>query len=72
MTGPLVVEGGARVGDLTLDVELAVPAGRTVALVGPNGAGKTTLVRLVCGLMELEAGSVRLGDRVLADADAGV
>jgi molybdate transport system ATP-binding protein len=65
----LVVEGGAQVGDLTVDVALEVPAGRTVALVGPNGAGKTTLVRLVCGLLELEAGSVRLGDRVLADPE---
>jgi molybdate transport system ATP-binding protein len=71
VTGALVVEGGARVGDLTVDLALEVPAGRTVALVGPNGAGKTTLVRLVAGLLALEAGSIRLGDRVLADAGTG-
>ena len=35
----------------TLDADLSIEAGRTVAVVGPNGAGKTTLLNawLACG-----------------------
>jgi molybdate transport system ATP-binding protein len=55
-----------------VDVALEVPEGRTLAVVGPNGAGKTTVVRLLCGLLGLEAGTVRLGDRILADSHRAV
>jgi ABC-type multidrug transport system fused ATPase/permease subunit len=40
------------------DVDLDVPAGRTVALVGPTGSGKTTLVALVPRLYDVERGQV--------------
>jgi ABC-2 type transport system ATP-binding protein len=30
-------------------------------LLGPNGAGKTTLMRAICGLLPLNAGTVRVG-----------
>ena len=55
-----------------LDLELAIPEGRTVALLGPNGAGKTTAVSAIAGLLPVERGHIRLGDRVLDDADAAV
>jgi ABC-type sugar transport system ATPase subunit len=44
---------------------LALPGGRTTAIVGPNGAGKTALLRVVAGLERPSAGRVQLGDRVL-------
>jgi len=56
-----------RLGTLSLDVELSVPAGRTVAVVGPNGAGKSTLLRALAGLQPLDSGRVALGGRVLED-----
>ncbi len=42
------------------DVDLTVPAGRTVAIVGRTGAGKTALVQLFPRLFDVEAGSVLL------------
>ena len=51
-------------GPFTLDLAVAVPAGRTVALLGPNGAGKSTAVAALAGLIPAE-GHVRLGDRDL-------
>ena len=40
------------------EVDLAVEAGRTVALVGPSGSGKTSLVALVARLYDPSDGSV--------------
>jgi ABC-2 type transport system ATP-binding protein len=40
---------------LTLDVQ----RGEMFGLIGPDGAGKTTAIRLMCGLLHADAGSVR-------------
>jgi ABC-2 type transport system ATP-binding protein len=42
------------------DVSLSVGPGETVGIVGRNGAGKTTLLRIAAGLLEPEAGTVRI------------
>jgi len=42
------------------DVDLVVPAGKTVALLGANGAGKTTLLKTAAGLMRASSGSILL------------
>ncbi|WP_030232206.1 ABC transporter ATP-binding protein [Streptomyces sp. NRRL S-350] len=42
---------------------LRLPAGRIAALVGPNGAGKSTLLHLAVGLLEPDAGQVRVFGR---------
>lgn len=42
------------------DCDLALPAGRVIALVGPNGAGKMTLLQLAAGLIRPTSGSVAL------------
>jgi ABC-type sulfate/molybdate transport systems ATPase subunit len=60
-----------RVGALDLDVELSGGA-TPVAVIGPNGAGKTTLLRTVAGAHRPAAGSIRLGARVLFDAESGI
>jgi molybdate transport system ATP-binding protein len=57
----------------SFELELALEVGReTFALVGPSGAGKTTVLRVIAGLARPRAGHVRLGERVLFDADRGV
>lgn len=35
-------------------------AGEPITLLGPNGAGKTTLMRVICGYLAPDAGSVRI------------
>ena len=41
-------------------VDLRIEAGTTMGLIGPNGGGKTTLIRLLLGLLEPTAGSIRI------------
>lgn len=52
--------GNRRVVD---GVEFEVEAGEIVGLLGPNGAGKTTSFRMTCGMVDPDAGSVRLGGK---------
>jgi len=40
------------------DVSLALPAGRTLAVVGESGAGKSTLIAAVLGLVALRSGRI--------------
>ena len=49
--------GSPRAGVLC-DIDLDVPAGRTIALVGATGSGKTSLVSLISRLYDPSAGSV--------------
>ncbi|GAA1055808.1 hypothetical protein GCM10017608_30200 [Agromyces luteolus] len=46
-------------------VEAAFDAlpGHPLAVVGPNGAGKSTLLAAIAGLVPVDAGRVRIGDR---------
>jgi ABC-2 type transport system ATP-binding protein len=65
MSTPYVVETsgltkrfGARV---AVDhVDLHIPRGSAFGYLGPNGAGKTTLIRMLLGLTEATAGTMRL------------
>jgi len=62
---PYVVETAAltkRFGDRTVvqGVELQIPRGTAFGYLGPNGAGKTTLIRMLLGLTQASAGSMRL------------
>lgn len=34
--------------------------GEILGLVGPNGAGKTTLIRCICGILQIDSGSVKI------------
>ncbi|OVZ99943.1 dipeptide/oligopeptide/nickel ABC transporter ATP-binding protein [Streptomyces sp. CS113] len=58
--------GGRRHNVAVDDVSLDVHEGETLALVGESGCGKTTLTRLLLGLLEPTAGSVRFDGRDLA------
>ena len=44
---------------------LTLRQGELLALLGPNGAGKTTLIRAIAGRVQLDAGEIRLFEKVL-------
>ena len=39
-------------------LNLTIPRGRIIGLLGPNGSGKTTLIKLLCGLLTPNSGSI--------------
>lgn len=51
------------------DLDVTVPAGRTLGLVGRTGAGKSTLARLAVRLFEPEQGEVRLAGVPIGEVD---
>ena len=75
---PYVLETFAltkRFGDRTVvdGVDLHVPRGSAFGYLGPNGAGKTTLIRMLLGLTEASAGTMKvLGRPVPAERAAAL
>jgi ABC-2 type transport system ATP-binding protein len=41
-------------------MSLSVARGEMFGLIGPDGAGKTTAIRLICGLLHADGGSIRV------------
>jgi energy-dependent translational throttle protein EttA len=48
------------------DLNFDLPRGGIVGVIGANGAGKTTLFRMIVGQEQPDAGSLRVGETVLA------
>jgi heme exporter protein A len=48
------------------DVSFAVHSGEFLKITGPNGVGKTTLLRVVCGLLPAESGTIAWCGKPLA------
>jgi len=62
-TEAVVAEGASKSfgGVRALDgVSFALPAGELVGVAGANGSGKSTLLRLLAGILEADAGTVRV------------
>jgi ATP-binding cassette subfamily B protein len=57
-------------GETLHEVDLTLPAGRTVAIVGDNGAGKTTLVKLLTGMYGPTEGQILIDGADLAEMPA--
>jgi ABC-2 type transport system ATP-binding protein len=76
VTGDLAIEArglAKRFGPVTAvnGIDLDLARGRCLGLLGPNGAGKTTTVSMLVGLLEPDAGEIRvLGRSWRNDGDA--
>jgi ATP-binding cassette ChvD family protein len=69
--GSIVVEAvdlAKAYGDRLLfeNLSFSLPPGGIVGVIGPNGAGKTTLFRMITGQEKADAGSMRIGETVVA------
>ena len=72
MSEPIIAVGGLtkRFGDFTAvdDLTLAVEPGAIFAFLGANGSGKSTTIRMLIGLLEPSAGTIRVdGVDVIAE-----
>ena len=71
MTEPLVVLDGVEkhFGDFVAvkRADLIIHAGEFVAIMGPSGCGKTTTLRMLAGLEQPSAGTIRIGGALMND-----
>jgi multiple sugar transport system ATP-binding protein len=56
-------------GDVSVvkDMNIEIGDGEFMVLVGPSGCGKTTALRMIAGLEEITAGTLKIGDRTVND-----
>ena len=60
---------GPRANTVIRDLSADIQDGEFVVIVGPSGCGKSTLLRMVAGLEEISAGTLKIGDRVVNDLE---
>ena len=50
-------------------IDLSIADGEFVVLVGPSGCGKSTTLRMIAGLEEISAGTLRIGGAVMNERE---
>ncbi len=53
-------------------IDLEIGSGEIFGLVGPDGAGKTTTLRMLCGILDIDAGEARVGGIPVRENPEGV
>lgn len=48
--------------DALKNINISIPAGKTIAIVGANGSGKSTFIKLLCGFYMPTAGNIYYDD----------
>ena len=64
----MVLQGSVRQGRLILDLDINI-GDEVVGISGANGIGKTTFLRVLAGLLPLDAGILQINGNVLDSAD---
>jgi molybdate transport system ATP-binding protein len=64
----VMLKGSVRQGHLILDVDVVV-GDEIVAISGVNGIGKTTFLRVLAGLLPLDAGILQVNENVFDDVN---
>lgn len=64
---PRARHGAGDEGWTLCGISLAVRAGSTLGIVGESGSGKSTLVRVMCGLLRHQRGTVRFDGRDIGE-----
>lgn len=54
------------------DISFSLNKGEFIAIVGPSGCGKSTLLSLICGLLPLEQGMIRINGKMLRESTTNV
>src|SRR3984893_7052127 len=54
------------------DISIEFQDGRMTSVLGPSGCGKTTTLNLIAGFIEPDRGTIRFGERLVADAARGI
>ncbi len=47
------------------NINITIPAYKTIGLVGPTGSGKTTTVDIILGLLKAQKGSLEVDDKII-------
>lgn len=58
---------GGVVRTVLSDLDLEVPAGKSIAIMGPSGSGKTTLLNLIGTLDQPDSGTIQLGNQLASN-----
>lgn len=58
-----------QLGELSLEVNLCIPAQGVTAIFGLSGSGKSSLINLVSGLLQPDQGNIQLSERTLVDIE---
>lgn len=54
------------------DISFSLNKGEFIAIVGPSGCGKSTLLSLICGLLHLTKGVIKINGKLLRESTTNV
>lgn len=49
------------------DINLSIDSGEIVSILGPSGCGKTTLLRVIAGLEDQSAGTIKINGKIVSN-----